>query len=61
MCIEDNAHAILPYERSIRWTDGSATAILRRPLDDGDCLLRVFGSHATLAYHTTPNNLRSTG
>jgi len=34
--IEDNAHAILPQDRSIRWTDGSVTAILRGLLDDGD-------------------------
>jgi len=45
--IDDNAHAILPQDRSIRWTDGSVTAILRRPLDDGDrsmgvsCVLRA--------------------
>jgi len=44
--IEDNAHAILPQDRSIRCTDGSVTAILRGPLDDGDrsmgvsCVLR---------------------
>jgi len=44
--IDDNAHAILPQDRSIRWTDGSVTAILRGPLDDGDrsmgvsCMLR---------------------
>jgi len=34
--IEENAHAILPQDRSIRWTDGSVTAILPGPLDDGD-------------------------
>jgi len=34
--IEDKAHAILPPDRSIRWTDGSVTAILRGPLEDGD-------------------------
>jgi len=34
--IDDNAHAILPQDRSIRWTDGSVIAILRGPLDDGD-------------------------
>jgi len=34
--IHDNAHAILPQDRSIRWTDGSVTAIFRGPLDDGD-------------------------
>jgi len=34
--IDDNAHAILPRDRSIRWTDVSVTAILRGPLDDGD-------------------------
>jgi len=34
--IDDNAHAILPQDRSIRRTDGSVTAILRGPLDDGD-------------------------
>jgi len=34
--IDDNAHAILPQDRSIRWTDASVTAILRGPLDDGD-------------------------
>jgi len=44
--IDDNAHAILPQDRSIRWMDGSVTAILRGPLDDGDrsmgvsCVLR---------------------
>jgi len=44
--IDDNAHAILLQDRSIRWTDGSVTAILRGPLDDGDrsmgvsCVLR---------------------
>jgi len=44
--IDDNAHAILPQDRSIRWTDGSVTAILRGPRDDGDrsmgvsCVLR---------------------
>jgi len=44
--IKDNAHAILPEDRSIRWTDGSVTAILRGPLDDVDrsmgvsCVLR---------------------
>jgi len=44
--IDDNAHAILPQDRSIRWTNGSVTAILRGPLDDGDrsmgvsCVLR---------------------
>ena len=27
--IDDNAHAILPQDRSIRWTDGSVIAILR--------------------------------
>ena len=47
--IDDNAHAILPQDRSIRWTDGSVTAILRGPLDDGDrsmgvsCVLRSTG------------------
>ena len=45
--IDGNAHAILPQDRSIRWTDGSVTAILRGPLDDGDrsmgvsCVLRA--------------------
>jgi len=39
--IDDNAHAILPQDRSIRWTDGSVTAILRGPLDDGDRSMRV--------------------
>jgi len=45
--IDDNAHAILPQDRSILWTDGSVTAILRGPLDDGDrsmgvsCVLRA--------------------
>jgi len=45
--IDDIAHAILPQDRSIRWTDGSVTAILRGPLDDGDrsmgvcCVLRA--------------------
>ena len=34
--IDDIAHAILPQDRSIRWTDGSVTAILRKQLDDGD-------------------------
>jgi len=34
--IDDKAHAILPQDRSIRWTDGSVTAILRGPLNDGD-------------------------
>jgi len=34
--IDDNASAILPQDRSIRWTDGSVTEILRGPLDDGD-------------------------
>jgi len=34
--IDDNVHAILPQDQSIRWTDGSVTAILRGPLDDGD-------------------------
>jgi len=34
--IENNAHAILPQDRSICWTYGSVTAILRGPLDDGD-------------------------
>jgi len=44
--IDDNVHAILPQDRSIRWTDGSVTAILRVPLSDGDrsmgvsCVLR---------------------
>jgi len=44
--IDDNTHAILPQDRSIRWTDGSVTAILRGPLEDGDrsmgvsCVLR---------------------
>jgi len=43
---EDHAHAILPQDRSICWTDKSVTAILRGPLDDGDrsmgvsCVLR---------------------
>jgi len=47
--IEDDAHAILPQDRSIRCTDGSVTAILRGPLDDGDrsmgvsCVLRSSG------------------
>jgi len=27
--IDDNAHAIMPQDRSIHWTDGSVTAILR--------------------------------
>ena len=41
------AHAILPHDRSSRWMDGSVTAILRGPLDDGDrsmglsCVLRA--------------------
>jgi len=45
--IDDNDHAILPQDRSIRWTDGSVTAILRGPLDDADrsmgvsCVLRA--------------------
>jgi len=39
--IDDNAHAILSQNRSIRWTDGSVTAILRGPLDDGDCSMGV--------------------
>jgi len=39
--IDDNAHAILPQDRSIRWMDGSVTAILRGPLDDGDRSMRV--------------------
>jgi len=39
--IDDNAHAILPQDRSIRWTDGSVTAILRGPLDDGDLSMGV--------------------
>jgi len=39
--IEDNAHAILPQDRSIRWTDGSVTAILRGTLDDGDRSMSV--------------------
>jgi len=34
--VDDNAHAILPQDRFIRWTDGSVNAILRGPLDDGD-------------------------
>ena len=34
--IDDNAHAILPQDLSIRGTDGSVTAILRGPLDDGE-------------------------
>jgi len=34
--IDDNAHAILPQDLSIRGTDGSVTAILRKQLDDGD-------------------------
>jgi len=44
--IDDNAHAILPQDRSIRWTEGSVIAILRGALDDGDrsmgvsCVLR---------------------
>jgi len=44
--IDDNAHAILPQDQSIRWTDGTVTAILRGPLDAGDrsmsvsCVLR---------------------
>jgi len=44
--IDDNTHAILPQDRSIRWTEGSVAAILRGPLDDGDrsmgvsCVLR---------------------
>ena len=33
--IHGNVHAILSQDRSIRWTDGSVTAILRGPLDDG--------------------------
>jgi len=39
--IDDNAHAILPQDRSIRWTDGSVTEILPGPLDDGDCSMGV--------------------
>jgi len=45
--IEGNAHAILRQDRSIRWADGSVTAIVRGPLDDGDrsmgvsCVLRA--------------------
>jgi len=45
--IDGNAHAILLQDRFIRWTDGSVTAILRGPLDDGDrsmgisCVLRA--------------------
>jgi len=45
--INDNAHAILPQDRSIHWTDGFVTAILRGPSDDGDrsmgvsCVLRA--------------------
>jgi len=44
--IDDNALAIMLQDRSIRWRDGSVTAILRGPLDDGDrsmgvsCVLR---------------------
>ena len=44
--IDDNAHAILPQDRSIRWTDDSVTAVLRGALEDGDrsmgvsCVLR---------------------
>ena len=44
--IDDNAQAILPQDRSIRWTDGFVTAPLRGPLDDDDrskvvsCVLR---------------------
>jgi len=34
--IGDNAHAILPQDRSIRLTEGSVTAFLRGPLDDGN-------------------------
>jgi len=34
--IDDNAHAIQTQDRSICWTNGSVTAILRGPLDDGD-------------------------
>jgi len=39
--IDDNAHAILPQDRSIRWTDESVTEILRGPLDDGDSSISV--------------------
>jgi len=45
--IHDNAQVILPQDQSIHWTDGSVTAILRGPLDDGDrsmgvsCFLRA--------------------
>jgi len=45
--INDNAHAIVPQDRSIHWTDGFVTAILRGPSDDGDrsigvsCVLRA--------------------
>jgi len=33
---DDNAHAVLPQDLSVRWTDGSVTAVLPWPLDDGD-------------------------
>jgi len=34
--IDDNAHAILPPDRSMLWTNGSVRKIRRGPLDDGD-------------------------
>jgi len=40
--IDNNAPAILPPDRSIRWTDGSVTAILRGPLNDGDRSMGIF-------------------
>jgi len=39
--IDDHAHAILPPDQQSRWRDGSATAILRGPLDDGDRTMGV--------------------
>jgi len=39
--INDNRHTILPQDRSIRWTDGSVTEILRGPLDAGDSSMGV--------------------
>jgi len=39
--IDEHAHAILPPDQQVRWRDGSATAILRGPLDDGDRTMGV--------------------
>lgn len=50
--MDQNSHAILPSDQTIRWIDGSCTSILRGPgdrTDRGDTVSRVLG----LVHNTT--------